>query len=300
VKHSPVRKHVRCQGRTITNTTTQDTAAPDLRRRVYDLLNRPGTRWLLAGYRSIELTIFRGEPCLVRPLSIGGWLHHYRGVALAMPTPSGPSLRDVNETTDGVFLHRAVLHPGDVVLDIGAGYGSEIVTFARLVGPEGRVIAVEAHPAVAALLRRTVAANRLGNVQVVQSAISDGDGCVMLSDDEAMGYEANHIVSSGSGIEVRAETLDGLLQRLGLARVDLLKMNIEGAEREAVAGLVACAPRVRRAVVGCHDFLAEKGGDEAFRTQAEVETGLRRLGFATSRRDDPCEWVANYVYAHRP
>jgi hypothetical protein len=77
-------------------------------------------------------------------------------------------------------------------------------------------------------------------------------------------------------------------------------MNIEGAEGAAMRGLRAGAAAIRHAVVSCHDFLATDTGDNWYRTREEVMRVLRGLGFSAYRRDDPRDWIADYVYADRP
>lgn len=55
-----------------------------------------------------------------------------------------------------------------------------------------------------------------------------------MSDDSE--HHANSMLKTGGGVEVPANTLDALMAELGTDQVDLLKMNIEGAERPAMAG----------------------------------------------------------------
>src|SRR4051794_36698192 len=124
----------------------------------------------LAGARMAFLLARRRTPCLVTPEEGGGWRHRYRQGVIVSPTPVGPTWKNADKATLHFFLHAYTPQKGDVVFDIGAGCGTEIPPFSRLVGPSGRVLAVEAHPWTCDLLRRTIAANRLQNVTVVQAA----------------------------------------------------------------------------------------------------------------------------------
>jgi Protein-L-isoaspartate(D-aspartate) O-methyltransferase (PCMT) len=72
---------------------------------------------------------------------------------------------------------------GAVVFDVGAGIGAEALLFSRLVGPSGRVVSIEAHPATYDRLVKLCAVNRLENVTPLQVAVSDGEGNIVLSDD---------------------------------------------------------------------------------------------------------------------
>lgn len=62
-----------------------------------------------------------------------------------------------------------VIRPGDRVLDVGAGSGTDTLSAARLVGPQGRVFALDMTPAMLAKLRRNVAEAGAANVEVLDS-----------------------------------------------------------------------------------------------------------------------------------
>lgn len=68
------------------------------------------------------------------------------------------------------FLARNLL-PGHGAVLAGAGYGYFAVLAADLVGPEGRVLAIEANPALAALLRRNLALNGMAHATVTEGAV---------------------------------------------------------------------------------------------------------------------------------
>jgi FkbM family methyltransferase len=239
----------------------------------------------------------RRTPCLVTPDTGGGWRHRYRQGVIVSPTPVGPSWKNADRATVDVFLYKYSPQEGDVVFDIGAGWGTEAPTLSRLVGPTGRVVAVEAHPWTCDLLRRTVAANRLENVTVVQAAVSDQPGELNISDLESI---SNTVMDGTAGHVVEAVTLDDLAKRCGVDRIDLLKMNIEGAERLAVCGMSEIAPRVRHVVISCHDFRADRGDGDVFRTRVEVAEALTAMGFDLSTRPNhPLPWVRDYLYGIR-
>lgn len=189
--------------------------------------------------------------------------------------------------------------PGDTVIDVGAGIGEEAVIFSELVGDNGRVIAVEAHPGTFKALEETVRRSRLTNVTAMFCAVADRDGELEIGDGDA--HLANSVIGQGSGVRVPARSIDSLAAELGIAEVALLKMNIEGAERLAVDGMAQIAPKVRNLVISCHDFIAtENGGSPEFRTKDHVRKALKRLGFVISSRSDAAtSWMRDYLYGQR-
>ena len=187
---------------------------------------------------------------------------------------------------------------GDVVIDVGAGIGEDAVVISHLVGATGRVHAIEAHPATFACLRSTVALSKLANVAIHQIAITEQNGTVSISDDA--NHLANSIVGQNGGLQVEAQSLDHFIEQSGQLTVDLLKMNIEGAERGAISGLNKQAHKVRHLVISCHDFVAEAGGDVQFRTKEAVRRRLLDLGYVVTERSDAhTAWERDVLFARR-
>lgn len=132
------------------------------------------------------------------------------------------------------------LKPGMHAIDVGANYGYYTNLFADIVGAGGRVIAVEPNPAAAGLLRETVLLNGYGgHCQVTEAALgATAGGSVSLF--VPRGEPKNAAIGAGNGRpgaahEVALTSLDHLAE--GLGRVDLVKIDAEGAEVDIVAGM---------------------------------------------------------------
>jgi FkbM family methyltransferase len=147
-------------------------------------------------------------------------------------------LRDGHIEPAVTSVWRQIVRPADIVLDIGANLGYYTLLSANLVGNSGAVIAFEPVPENVALLRRTVASNRLSNVVVVESAVSDQEGDVTLYlDADNFG---NHTMAPGTRdasdgrIQTRAVSLDGYLDPQ--VTVNAMKIDAEGAEQRIIHG----------------------------------------------------------------
>ena len=145
-------------------------------------------------------------------------------------------------------------------------------------------------------------ASDVRQVSPIHAAITAEVGPVELSDGEV--HNANAIADQGAEskdtVTVSGYPLDVLLRAHGVKRVDLLKMNIEGAEVDALLGAEAALEATRHVVVSCHDFITERGGPERMRTYARVREILESRGFAlTLREDDPRAWVRYAVHGAR-
>jgi hypothetical protein len=112
-------------------------------------------------------------------------------------------------------------------------------------------------------------------------------------------YAGSTVLDAAVGERVPARSLDSLFDELGLERVDLLKMNIEGAEVDALTGMARHRRDIRNVAISCHDFLAERGGSPKFRTRSKVIELLEQWGFRIlpSLDDAPEDWARDYVYA---
>ena len=187
---------------------------------------------------------------------------------------------------------------GDTIIDVGAGHGEDTFTFSRGVGKTGRVIAIEAHPLSFNALKNFCRLNHLDNVTPVHLALMDKPGSVRIIESES--WLENRVTSNGepaSSMTVPAGTLDDLCRKLGIQEIPFLKMNIEGAERYALLGAEQTMPRIRHICVACHDFRANQGHGEQFRTRLLVEQLLGNRGFTlSSRPDDPRDYIRDQVF----
>jgi FkbM family methyltransferase len=141
---------------------------------------------------------------------------------------------------------QQTLRPGQVFVDVGANIGYFTLLGGQLVGPQGRVVAVEAHPGLAELLRRNVVMNGLyGYVTTWHRAAWSSTTTLQLhqrlnfsgaSSIGAIGQDAlDRLGDTEEMVAVQAVAVDDLLE--GLPPVDVLKMDIEGAELQAFTGL---------------------------------------------------------------
>lgn len=145
------------------------------------------------------------------------------------------------------------LGAGDVFIDVGANIGLFTVKAARLVGPGGRVVAVEPGAEAAARLEHNIALNGYSHAQVVQKAIADKIGTATLHHiPTGNDPQAFSLLSDGTDLPaetVETTTLDALVGEAGLARVDVLKIDVEGAEPLVIAGAGETLQRFRPLVI---------------------------------------------------
>jgi FkbM family methyltransferase len=132
------------------------------------------------------------------------------------------------------------IHPGQVVYDVGANVGLHTLLFSRLVGEAGRVFAFEPSPDTAAVLAEHVKINRKTNVTIIQKAIAGREGEMRFS---SIGNPSERRLHTRGETIVFSVTLDQIVSHL--PPPDCVKMDIEGAELEALQAGAQCFQRYR-------------------------------------------------------
>jgi FkbM family methyltransferase len=139
-------------------------------------------------------------------------------------------------------LLERLIQKGNTIVDVGAHVGYYALLFARWAGPQGRVFAFEPGPDNYALLRKNVELNGCTNVACIPKAVSDRSAIVQLfvssqGNDRHSLFENTRSVVHESSCEVSAVSLDQFLEDEGWPRVDLVKMDVEGAEPLVLEGM---------------------------------------------------------------
>lgn len=122
---------------------------------------------------------------------------------------------------------------GDIVLDIGAYVGMFTLKVINKVGKSGIVISIEPNPTNLDYLKANV--NHHENIKVVEEAILNriGEGKLYISSASPC---HSLVYTHKDFLNVKVNTIDNLVKQLGLPHVDFIKMDIEGAELQALEG----------------------------------------------------------------
>jgi FkbM family methyltransferase len=149
------------------------------------------------------------------------------------------------------FLARQV-KSGMRVIDVGANFGYFTLLLGDAVGASGRVVAVEPNPETASLLRESVALNgHAGRTRIVDKALSDATGTAWLFSPESEPKNATVVgrpnMPGGRTFEIPTVALDDIA--LDGPRVDLVKIDAEGAEVSIVQGMRRLIERDRPMIV---------------------------------------------------
>jgi FkbM family methyltransferase len=159
---------------------------------------------------------------------------------------------------------KKLIKDGDVCIDVGAAAGLYTVVLSKLVGPSGRVLSIEplvfAHPG----LSRLLGTRSYHNVTNYCFAIGSKSGKSSISvpigkfgpitgrsflTNGASGLGSNSEFGRHKDVEVQVDTLDEFCQREHLERLDFIKIDVEGAEKQVFQGALKTIGRFKPAIL---------------------------------------------------
>ena len=175
------------------------------------------------------------------------------------------------------------LREGDCFVDVGSNIGYYAVLASRLVGPTGKVVAIEASPWIYATLRRHIDINGCANIRALNVAASDHQGMMRLfsGPDHNCGMTST-LPSRGLDFEceVMADRLDAILSPAEMQSARLVKIDVEGAEAPVLDTIVETIGRYFADV----EFIVEINQPELCHFGVTAQTIIDRfaaIGFHT-------------------
>lgn len=154
------------------------------------------------------------------------------------------------------------INDNETFVDVGANVGAYSLKIASDYKSKGiKVIAIEAHPANYKALCKNIDINKFTNIHAINKAVSDHKGIVTMYERKNLKriipewytiHEtfSGHQLDKRYSIEVESDTLDAILDNY---KVDFIKIDIEGAEVEALKGATNTLDRLRKIIVEIHE-----------------------------------------------
>jgi FkbM family methyltransferase len=131
------------------------------------------------------------------------------------------------------------LRPGMVAFDIGANIGYMALYLRHRIGDSGQLYCFEPEPTNFAELEANLRRNHLSNCHALQMAMGPKEGSATF----APGLNGFVTREGDTGIQVPVTTVDRFIEQRGLARVDFVKLDVEGFEGDVLSGMTATLSR---------------------------------------------------------
>ena len=215
--------------------------------RVHDrLLSHPLFVRMLRAY-FVAVPVARGktrlrrwiEPVLARQGNVKVLLDRHIHVSLDVRVPAERTLFFHDRAEPEEELFQRLLLPGMTVFDVGANIGIYTLRAAWKVGPTGAVHSFEPCPTNYKRLQANIDLNGFSNVVTNQAAVSDRRGFVSLYIYDGLNTGKHSLSAhnaSPASINVDCFTLDDYVATKGIPAIDVMKIDVEGAEYMVLAG----------------------------------------------------------------
>ena len=131
------------------------------------------------------------------------------------------------------------LKPGGTFVGVGSNKGDFTPLAAKVVGRDGKVLSFEPEPDNCYWIRKSVEANGYRNIELFEVALSTADGTASLYLGSKSGWHTllpGHPNRSNGAVTVMTRKLDSVLREANQTRVDMIKIDVEGAELEVLKG----------------------------------------------------------------
>jgi len=188
------------------------------------------------------------------------------------------------------YLKEYTPKQGDIIIDAGAFNGSFSIYCSKLVGDKGKIFALEPNDSNYRNLLRNIRLNKVKNIIPLKIGLWSKSTILKLSDDTSLSTFIDGMFGKKEKyIKVKTTTLDSLVKKYKLKRLNLIKMDIEGAEIEAIKGakqtLKKLAPKL--AIASYHEL-------NGVLTYKILEEQFKELGYK-SRTKFP-KHLTTYAY----
>lgn len=179
----------------------------------------------------------------------------------------------------------------DIYIDIGCGYGHELVYIAKD-NPDVQIFGIEANPEIINYCKANT--SNFKNIKIFNLMVGEKENYQIPFSSDYAGKGAN----DKGLISCEGISLHNFLLANNIESVSLLKLNIEGGEADIIKNLPS--NKIQRLIISCHDFRYERGDGEFYKTYDEVAKNLLDYGY-TLEHVKPCivpskEWGASLKY----
>jgi FkbM family methyltransferase len=210
------------------------------------------------------------------------------------------ALRGAYAEFETVEWLRRVIKPNDTVIDVGANVGQMTLEAAHLVGPAGRVIAIEPAPGNIKILKKHISGNGFADrVTIVEAACgAHANGEITLhifgdhGDSIGSGHNIKEPAHEGKWISIKVPlcSVDTLCSN-GFLKPDVIKIDVEGAELEVLRGALQTLEKVKPQVrFGFHPFAF----DYPEKATIEIRSLFATAGYNTPEPQSNCYKLEEY------
>ena len=167
------------------------------------------------------------------------YLINYSGGKIYLNFREGVMTREVllgMYETSKINLFKRILKPDMTIIDIGAHRGFFSFLSAKLMEDKGKIYSIEPDSVNLSRLKKGLRANKYNSIKIIQLAISNKNGFLKLYKGDKSGHHSlTEDMGYGSTV-VKVQKLDDFIKENKIKKVDLIKVDVEGADVEVIEG----------------------------------------------------------------
>ena len=248
--------------------------------------------WVLLKWYLV--TIY-GKPLKSKPMANGYCYYDYEGRRIVALQRDAKIFMEIFE--DKVYERVWQPKEGDVVLDLGGYVGMFTVKASVAVGATGKVVTVEPSPESYKMMESNC--QGLDNVLLVKKAVAAENGKARLYySGSTISLYNSLVIKRKDYIEVETITVDDLVEELGLDKVDIVKMDVEGATMEVLKGMQKTLEKGTKLVIAAYHLRAD-GKPE----REQIARLLKEAGYTVIAKENKPEGGLHtqdgYLYAEK-
>ena len=233
------------------------------------LLSFEFIRFLLSKFYSFlnkEVKIYKKE---------NFWIHKKRNKYLIN---FHPILKfDEFQNTYKYYVKKYKPKKNDIIIDVGSGLGQELLYFSKIIGKKGKIFSIESDPRLFKVLKEIISLNNLKNVYLFNSFFYKKNNLKVKSKLLNINdWMSNSIYSDkGKFFETNTITIDSIIKKYKLRKIDFAKFNVEGSEINLLSGNDIFLRKCQNISISCHDFINKK----KFQTFSTMKKILKKKKF---------------------
>lgn len=158
------------------------------------------------------------------------------------------------------FCKKYMPKKNDIIIDVGSGLGQELLFFSRKIGNKGKVFAIESDPRLYKVLKKMITLNKLKNVFLLNSFFYKKNNHHIISRLQPLNNWMSNSINSknGKNFKLKTITIDYLIKKYNLKKINFAKFNIEGSELNLLSGNDIFLKRCMNICISCHDFINKR------------------------------------------
>ena len=186
---------------------------------------------------------------------------------------------------------------GHVIFDVGSGLGQELLYLSKSVGKKGKIFSIESDPRLFKVLKQLVDLNKLENVYLFNAFFHNKNGIYIKSNLLPLHDWMSNSINKSSEItfKLKTVTIDNIIKKYNIKKINFAKFNIEGSEINLRSGNNLFLKKCDNICISCHDFLTKKN----YHTFKKIKYLLIKKKFEILKNTSNHKIIKYFIYGKK-